>query len=225
MKNKIFQIGPYLASSHLYVLDDNRVSIESTVMPKNSSILKLNPRHFKIIDLAVSGLTVQQIATQLDMSPRMVGVVINSPPVQHEIAVRRKAFEEDFDQKQAERESEVAGILQSSSNIAAKTLTGLLLSSNEAIKFKSAEAILDRTGHPRTSRSVSETAGGTVININTEDLTLLSETFNLTRRKRVESSEQTASSPDSDLRTEDSTSSTSSQDEKVNPNAALLAIS
>lgn len=49
----------------------------------------LNQRHYKILDLALSGHNGKQIAEQLNISSQMISVIINSPSFQHELSLRR----------------------------------------------------------------------------------------------------------------------------------------
>lgn len=53
------------------------------------NIIKLNARHYKILDYCVAGLTVHQIAEKLTVSTRLIELVVNSPSFQHELAIRR----------------------------------------------------------------------------------------------------------------------------------------
>jgi len=124
------------------------------------------------------GMTNRQIAQKLSMSDRQVHIVVQSPSFQHELAIRRKGFEEDFDEKVAQAESEVAETLRNNSCTAAKALVSGLFSGNEAVKFKSAEAILDRTGHPRVSKQIS-TDAKVIVNITGDDIQLLKETLSM----------------------------------------------
>jgi len=151
-------------------------------MAKNDSLIKLNQRHFKILDYCIAGMTNRQIAQKLSMSDRQVHIVVQSPSFQHELAIRRKAFEEDFDEKIAQAESDVAETLRENSCIAAKALVHGLYSPDGNLKFKSAEAILDRTGHPRVSKQIS-TDAKVVVNISSEDIQLLKETLEMEREK------------------------------------------
>ena len=151
-----------------------------------SDIAKLNSRHHKIMDFCIAGLTEGEIAKRLEMSDRQIRNILKSPSFQHMLAVRRDAFEKDFDEKIAEVDSEVAELLRKHSLEAAKTLGHGLKSMNESVAFRSAEAILDRTGHPRTSRQLSDAR--TVVQIDKEDLELMKETLELEECGRRENS-------------------------------------
>jgi hypothetical protein len=54
----------------------------------------------------------------------------------------------------------------------------MLLGSTEAVKLRSAESILDRTGHSRTIHS-NDNNSDTIINLKREDLELLNDTLAL----------------------------------------------
>lgn len=144
-----------------------------------TTVAKLNARHYKIIDYCIAGLTNDQIAKKLSMSDRQVSIITNSPQFQHQLAIRRKGFEEDLDEKLATTESEVSTILKENSRKAAQTLGLGLVSSSDAIKIRSAEAILDRTGNPRNIRALDDNKDRAIIHINRSDLELMKETLEL----------------------------------------------
>jgi len=154
-------------------------------------ITKLNPRHNKIIDYCVEGMTVKQIAEKLNMSQRQVSIIINSGAFQHQLATRRSAYEEDHDEKLAESEVQTAhDILQQHAAEAAQKLVAGLKFGTDALQLRSAESILDRTGTTKITRQ--ETDDKPIINISREDLQLLKETLELERElipTRVEDKE------------------------------------
>lgn len=144
-----------------------------------TAVAKLNARHYKIIDYCIAGLNNKQIADKLSMTQRQVSIITNSPQFQHQLAIRRKGFEEDLDEKLASTESETAEVLKDASRKAAQTLALGLISSSDAIKIRSAEAILDRTGNPRNIRSLDDNSDKTIVHITRDDLLLLKETLEL----------------------------------------------
>jgi len=162
-------------------LSARKVNVKNKMATKE--LIKLNQRHFKILDYCIAGITNREIAKKLSMSDRQVHIIVQSPSFQHELAIRRKAFEENFDERIAEVEAEVAETLRKSSSTAAKALVHGLFSPDGNLKFKSAEAILDRTGHPRVSKQIS-TDAKVVVNITGEDIQLLKETLEMENSNR-----------------------------------------
>jgi hypothetical protein len=148
-------------------------------MAKFATIQKMTPRHYRILDLYIQGLTINEIAEVVGMTRPSVSVITNAPCFQHEAAIRRKAFEEDIDEKLAEKTSEAREILQKSAGQAAKVLCTMLSDkgASRSIRLKSAESILDRTGHAKQQRVDSE--NNTIVNMKREDLELLNETLAL----------------------------------------------
>jgi hypothetical protein len=163
------------------------------------TIQKLNNRHFKILDLYLAGWTNKQIAKEVGMTETGVSVVSRSKSFQHEAAIRRKAFEEDLDEKIAEHQSEASQILQDNAANAAKTLATTLIDdgASKNLRVHAAEAILDRAGFSKQTRQ--EIDNSTIINLKREDLELLNETLKLEKEiieeskpKEVVSTIQTA---------------------------------
>ncbi len=128
------------------------------------------------------------------MSARQVGLIINSGSFQHQLSVRRKAYEEDHDQKLAEDEVTASSILKEAGCKAATTLVLGLQSQSEAHRLRSAESILDRTGTVKVTRQ--ESNDNPVVSINREDLQLLKETLELEQQltKRIKC--MTVNTPD-----------------------------
>ena len=132
----------------------------------HSQIVTLTPRHLKILDLCLQGWRNKDIATHLDMGQNQVSVIVNSPSFQHEFAMRRHGLEERFDDRTASNIDEATRTLQDGAKDAATKLVNSLTSQNELIVLKSANDILDRTGH---SKVIKENKTVTTINISEED--------------------------------------------------------
>ena len=143
-----------------------------------SVIQELNPRHHKILDYCIAGLTNKQIAEKLNMSDRQVCIIIKAQSFQHELAIRRSAFQQDLDEKLATQEDEAANHLKQNAFKAAKVLSGCLNSPSDHIKLRSAESILDRTGHQKATPQKQQD-DKTIINISRDDLLLLQETLEM----------------------------------------------
>jgi hypothetical protein len=149
------------------------------------TIKKLNPRHEKMIDLALQGWPNNAIADHFKMSPRQVSVVLSGPLAQHKIAIRRKTIEDNLDSGQpSPEESEVQQILRQGARAAAEKLCHGVRSENESIALKSSSEILDRTGHPRTQKV--EGSSGVSISITSTDVQLLTEALNEDKASRVQ---------------------------------------
>ena len=148
-------------------------------MAQFKTIQKMTNRHYKILDLYLAGWTIKQISEEVKMGEAGVSVVTRSKSFQHEIAIRRKAFEEDLDEKVAERQSEASQILTDGAACAAKCLVTTLIDDGASrnLRVRAAEAILDRTGLSKQTRQ--DIDNSTIINLRREDLELLNETLKL----------------------------------------------
>jgi len=137
---------------------------------------KLNPRHFKILDLCIRGLSAGEIAEELSMHKNQISAVINSPNFQHQLSIRRASYEEKADAQQIHAEDEATRVLKESAVEAAQKLKTHLTSEDDTVSLRSATAILDRTGHAKR-----EPTGGVAvqINISSEDAKIIAETIDL----------------------------------------------
>ena len=109
-------------------------------MPPNE-LQRLLPRHFKIMQLCLTGLNRKDIALALGMSPEGVGLIINSPLFQDELASKR--VKADAEAQELEHIGALT-ILENSANAAAQKHVDLLNSESDRVAQISATAILDR---------------------------------------------------------------------------------
>lgn len=166
-------------------------------MPYSSSIAKMTPRHYKILDYSIAGLTRSQIAKELGMSFAQVGIIINSPSFQHQFAIRRQKTETTQDEQCATNIDEVKEVLQQSAKSAADKLISGITSTDEKIALKSAVEILDRTGYPKEQKMTGDASANTQILINAVDLTTLKESLDMDSSKPIDSkiTEEGATTP------------------------------
>ncbi len=132
----------------------------------HSQIATLTPRHLKILDLCLQGWRNKDIAVHLDMGQTQVSIIVNSPIFQHQFAMRRHGLEERQDNRTTDNLDEATLELKKNATLAAKKLVKGLTSSNELIVLKSANDVLDRTGH---SRVIKENKVITNVNISEDD--------------------------------------------------------
>ena len=145
---------------------------------KQKQIQLMTPRHFKILDYVLEGLTTSTIAKNLNMSYSQVQIVIRSQLFQHQLSIRRHQYEEKQAENAANAIDDVKEALQQSALSAANKLILGIDSINENIALKSATEILDRTGYPKEQKmSGSET--NTQIIINAADFSILNESLKL----------------------------------------------
>ena len=143
-----------------------------------AELQSLNPRHFKIIDLCLAGLSQKAIATELDMSPGSISIITKSPQFQHELALRRASLNNKIDNTIAASVTDASDVLKRHSVFAAQKLVQLVSSEDESIARMSASDILDRAGCPKVTKS-SQSNVSTVVVLNAEDVQRLSETLSL----------------------------------------------
>jgi len=130
---------------------------------KSDGITSLLPRHFKIVDLAVKGLTAKQIADQLNIGQPQVSVILNSPTFKHEFALRRAMYEEKTTQEQVDGEDEIVKTLKEGARAAAEKLVGHIESPESSISLRSCTEILDRTGYAKKPDQTVINTGATII--------------------------------------------------------------
>ena len=130
-------------------------------------IQRIRAVHHKIIDLALAGLTNVQIAEEMDRTPVSIGLILNAPIVQDELARRRKTQNQKHDEATANTIQEVRKILEANGAKAAMVHAGII--ENEGldprVRQASANSILDRIYGDKTT-------GGsqTVVQISIEQL-------------------------------------------------------
>lgn len=143
-----------------------------------SKIESLNNRHYKILDLCLSGYTNKEIAEAVGMRQTQVSIVTRSPNFQHELALRRERINEQRDTNLASVQDDATNILKDQARSAAMKLTGLLDSENEGIVRQSANDILDRTGHSKVIRQENKNLSAICV-LKPEDLERLDATLNM----------------------------------------------
>ncbi len=115
----------------------------------------LKARHFKIIELELDGRTGVQIAAELGMPAEEIKNIVNSPLYQHELSRRRDKGAMRQAEEVSIRRISASEILSDASGRAAEVQVGLLGSRTEKIQQTAAMDILDRSGHPKISKSES----------------------------------------------------------------------
>lgn len=177
-------------------------------MSRTTQIQRLLPRHHKIIDLAVAGHEVEQIAEVVGMSAAAVKTILRSAVTQQEIALRRKASREDevLGMDRDAYRGKAQSILEQATVKAAAKQVELLECGDPAIVLRAADKILDRVfGDGKDSRR------SMVVNITASQVALLTTAL---KEADYERQAKPANSPDSEhsLLTESNVSETSGED-------------
>jgi len=112
-------------------------------------IQRMLPRHFKMVELHIAGLSNRAIAQAVECSAVSVGIVLNSPIVRKEVQQRlvesRNNPNGTISQEIEAYESRVRGILEDGAELAAETIIDLTGSSDDdSIKLRASTTILDR---------------------------------------------------------------------------------
>lgn len=107
-------------------------------------LARLLPRHFKIMDLCLEGLSNRAIASELEMSPQAISLITKSPIFQSEISRRQSLREVKIDQNAISEIQQARHTLLDSADRAAQRQVSLLDSDDERVVLQSANAILDR---------------------------------------------------------------------------------
>ena len=160
---------------------------------------RLLPRHFKMIELHLAGLTNRAIAETLDCTAQSVGIVLNSPIVRKEVQQKMTDKSHGSIAETVEaHDSKVVQILEKSSERAAYTLQELMEhSDDDSIKLRASTSILDRViGKPD-----SKNAGEGVqlkIEIDAKHATLLMLALNESKEFQRENVQSAANGQDAD---------------------------
>lgn len=125
-------------------------SIPSAPLPteqKASSaheLQRLNQTHHAMIECCLVGMTRTQIAEAFERSEVGVGLILQSPLFQQELARRRKTHQQTNDQANASVLAQAKDIIERNATKAANTVVSLLDSQDESVRGKHAENLLDR---------------------------------------------------------------------------------
>lgn len=143
------------------------------------SIHRLLPRHFKVLDFVIQGLSAGEIAKALSMERSTVSSIIRSPVFQTELATRRKAINRERDSLQAVEEitarDRAQAILEEALPKAAQKHLDLLGSEDQAIAQRSANAILDKAFGSGGKGPLGQTSSPTSITINADQVQLIQQ--------------------------------------------------
>lgn len=114
-----------------------------------TEIVRLLPKHYKILELILSGVTISEIAGLLKIHRGTVSNIINSERFQDELARRREAQTRVIDDVVATEALTAHETLNKAATLAAETEVELLGGETPPnVRLHSAEAILDRV-YPR----------------------------------------------------------------------------
>ena len=142
----------------------------------NKKLATMNPRHHRMLDLFLKGWTVGAVAKELNMTNKGVSIVFNSPTFQHQLAIRRMKLEAKLDDKLSATHEDVNNKLKQRALDAANRIGMLVDSDDEGIALRSAQDILDRTDHPRQTRTDNKNLSAVVV-LKPEDLRRLEQTI------------------------------------------------
>lgn len=136
----------------------------------NQGIVRMLPRHFKILEFVLAGHDSDIIAKVVEMDKGSVNMVIRSPIFQAELARRRRESREDelltLDRRATI--SKAQSLLEQATVGAVTKIEDLMYNGkNEAIQLRSAQDILDR------ALSAGDKAGSLTVNVTAETIQLL----------------------------------------------------
>jgi hypothetical protein len=123
-------------------------------MPRHQ-IKRLLPRHHRIVELCLQGLSQKAIADELKMSTVGIQLIVNAPMFQDQLARRRKQRNRAEDDGAARASEKAQDVLIGAAVRAAEKHETLLESEDERVAQGSANSILDRVGLGRVDRGVS----------------------------------------------------------------------
>ena len=124
----------------------------------HSVIQRLLPRHLKIMDLHLEGITYDDIASRVGLKKRQVANIINSPVFQSSLSLRRSKIEDSVNEEIIKTNESVLDVLKENTLAAVDKLVDLMSSENDSVARQSANDILDRGGFPKVSRQENDTS-------------------------------------------------------------------
>ena len=118
-----------------------------------NQIDRMLPRHHEILKLALMGLSHKVIAERMGMTPVGIGLVVNSPIFQDNLARRRESIERKSDEGLATSLATARDVLNNAAEDAAKVHVAMMMDDKEdRVRQFSANSILDRVGLAKAER-------------------------------------------------------------------------
>lgn len=151
----------------------------------------LTPRAGKIMDMVITGLKSGEIADKLGLTVQYISTIVHGPQFQHQLAIRREKFEDDFDDNLIASEQKANQILRENAAKAANKMVALLDSESEQIIHKASTDIMDRVGPTKQNKSIDLSQTNIIIDEGMANL--IKETLDMDKpqRKQIESKELT----------------------------------
>lgn len=115
-----------------------------SVAQTSNGLQKLIPRHFKILDRYLEGVSQVDIAKELGMHAVSVGLIVRSPVFQNELAKRRSERDQEDKVLRQTNLVQAKSILENGASKAAEVQVNLLGSEDERVQLASSNSILDR---------------------------------------------------------------------------------
>ena len=152
------------------------MSPETPPNGRKQQIQRMLPRHFKMVDLHVAGLTNRAIAEILGCTPTSVSIVLRSPIVKKEVQIRLYESRDNpkgtIHQEIEAADDRARNLIVESAPNAAAVLVDLLDADDDSVKLRASGSILDRAiGKPESQNASGEAQ--LRIEINSKDATLI----------------------------------------------------
>lgn len=121
----------------------------------NYQVKKLLPRHYRILELRLAGLSNKAIAESVDCTPQTVGIVSRSPLFRAEYQRRLASQTQNRVVEEADAFASLArSTLEQNAERAAQTQVDLLESEDDSVRLRSSGSILDRVlGKPEGTQA------------------------------------------------------------------------
>ncbi len=153
-------------------------------------VQKLNPRHFRILDLYLEGRPLAEIARMLEMTPQAVTIVTNSPIFKHELSLRRAQIEAvhtenvAFSRDLKDRDTPALEALRAGALQAAQRLVENTQHENGSVANRACEAILDRVGIGKVE-TLRVQEQSLHVNISADDARAIQDTLEMIKNAKV----------------------------------------
>lgn len=120
------------------------VSSPEAITAPTHQLERLNHCHHAIIECALAGMTRNEIATEFGRSPEGVGLILNSPLAQQEMARRREQQRRTNDTSTAAVLSRAKQLMEENSVKAVEKVVQHISSPDDATSLKASNSLLDR---------------------------------------------------------------------------------
>jgi DNA-binding CsgD family transcriptional regulator len=107
-------------------------------------LTRLMPRHARVLEMSLAGRSNRDIAEELGITAKLVGMIVNNPLAKHDMEKQSREKKEIASEETLRREVNAQAVLSGNATKAAERMVALVDSDNERVALNSAMAVYDR---------------------------------------------------------------------------------